>query len=373
MNKDVVIVGAGAAGIGLAVALKDFGVTDFVVLDRHEIGASFARWPREMRLITPSFNSTPFGVLDLNAVALNTSVANFIGSEHPTGLEYTRYLQALAKTCELPVQIGVEVFAVSPEDGGGFLLETNHENLRAKFVVWAAGEFQFPRSHAFPGADLCVHTSLVSQYRDLPGEERIVIGAFESGIDAAVNLAGRGVAVTLLNAGPVFATTDEDPSRSLSPFTRARLTYVLNHGTLLHVRHSARAERVTRGHHGAYVLTTSTGETFSSRHPPLLATGFSGGLGPVGPLFASREDGATLLSEDDESTRFPGLFLAGPLVRHDHHVFCYIYKFRQRFAVIAETLAERLNIAVPDELLETYERNQMRLVDLSCCGAECLC
>lgn len=73
MNNRIVIVGAGPAGIGLAVTLRDFQFPDGVVLDRHEIGASFNRWPKEMRLITPSFNSTPFGILDLNAVALDTS------------------------------------------------------------------------------------------------------------------------------------------------------------------------------------------------------------------------------------------------------------------------------------------------------------
>ena len=39
----VAIVGAGPAGLGCAVALKEFGVDDIIVLDRHEVGASFQR------------------------------------------------------------------------------------------------------------------------------------------------------------------------------------------------------------------------------------------------------------------------------------------------------------------------------------------
>jgi len=85
MKHDVIIVGAGAAGVGMAATLKDFGIEDFLILDRHEVGSSFERWPSEMRLITPSFNTTPFGILDLNAVTLNTSVANDLGEDHPTG------------------------------------------------------------------------------------------------------------------------------------------------------------------------------------------------------------------------------------------------------------------------------------------------
>ena len=49
-NYDVVIVGAGAAGVGIASMLKDFGVEKMVVLERDEVGATFDKWPKEMRL-----------------------------------------------------------------------------------------------------------------------------------------------------------------------------------------------------------------------------------------------------------------------------------------------------------------------------------
>lgn len=42
---DVVIVGVGAAGVGLSVALRHAGIENFVLLERHSVGASFARWP----------------------------------------------------------------------------------------------------------------------------------------------------------------------------------------------------------------------------------------------------------------------------------------------------------------------------------------
>ncbi|MCL4860149.1 MAG: NAD(P)-binding domain-containing protein, partial [Caldilineaceae bacterium] len=73
---DVVIVGAGAAGVGMGVVLQNLGITNFTLLDRYEVGASFLRWPAEMRFISPSFTSNGFGLLDLNAVTLNTSPAH---------------------------------------------------------------------------------------------------------------------------------------------------------------------------------------------------------------------------------------------------------------------------------------------------------
>ena len=56
---DVVVVGAGAAGIGTGVALSRLDL-EILILERDEIGASFRRWPDEMRFITPSFPSNSF-------------------------------------------------------------------------------------------------------------------------------------------------------------------------------------------------------------------------------------------------------------------------------------------------------------------------
>ncbi len=367
-----VIVGAGAAGVGMATALADFKVPNALMLDRHGIGASFDRWPAEMRLITPSFNTTPFGILDLNAISLNTSVANYLGVEHPTGKEYARYLRAVVHGMKLKIHAPCEITDVWENEGGGFLLETTEGMLKTDFLIWAAGEFQYPRTDDFPGAELCRHNATIPSYRELEGREPIVIGAFESGVDAAVHLARLGREVVLLNSGEALAFADQDPSLSLSPFTRGRLAEVQRTGRNLKIYHRSKVIAVERNGRG-YVVRTQRMEEFHSPTPPILATGFRGGTGVVEHLFNYREDGQILLSDDDESTLAPGLFLVGPLVRHDHHIFCYIYKFRQRFAVIAETIADRMGIPVSDELLEFYEKNQMRLIDLSCCGQECAC
>ena len=98
-----IIVGAGAAGIGIARALQEVGV-GAVILERHEIGGSFRRWPREMRFITPSFPSNSFGTLDLNSVAIGTSPAFTLECEHPTGKQYADYLKSVVEYFHLPVQ-----------------------------------------------------------------------------------------------------------------------------------------------------------------------------------------------------------------------------------------------------------------------------
>ena len=39
---DVIVVGGGAAGIGVAITLRDAGIDNFLVLERHTVGSSFS-------------------------------------------------------------------------------------------------------------------------------------------------------------------------------------------------------------------------------------------------------------------------------------------------------------------------------------------
>lgn len=83
-----------------------------------------------------------------------------------------------------------------------------------------------------------------------------------------------------------------------------------------------------------------------------------------------------ILSSNDESTKTKNLFLVGPQVRHDSAIFCFIYKFRQRFAVVAEVIARRLKKnKSPEvkEVLKYYKDYNFYLKDLSCCGDSCAC
>ena len=54
---DVVVVGAGAAGVGVGVALRHAGIENFVICERHTVGASFASWPP--RLVSSRPRSQP--------------------------------------------------------------------------------------------------------------------------------------------------------------------------------------------------------------------------------------------------------------------------------------------------------------------------
>lgn len=371
---DCLIVGGGAAGIGLGSLLQELNVRRFSILERGSIGASFRMWPKEMRMITPSFTGNAYGMLDLNAITLKTSPAYTLGTEHPSGEQYANYLQAVAEYKKLPVQAGVDVTGIRPQPDGSFELDTSKGILRSKFVIWAAGEFQYPELAGFPGAEYGIHNSLIQEWKDVQGEEHVIIGGYESGADAAVHLARLGKRVTVIDRN--FRWTEKgssDPSMEISPFTKDRLKEVADGQVELLAGYEVHwIEPADDGGYLVYCEGASGNSHFlKTSSPPILATGFRGSVELVQHLFERDDRGDVLLNEVDESTLTPGLFVSGPGVRHGHLIFCFIYKFRQRFGVVAGEIAERLGLDTGT--LEEYRKQGMLLTDLSCCGEDCQC
>ncbi|MYD36395.1 MAG: SidA/IucD/PvdA family monooxygenase [Dehalococcoidia bacterium] len=368
---EVVIVGAGAAGLGCAVALQEFGVDDVIILDRHEIGASFRRWPQEMRFITPSFTSNAFGLLDLNAIVPATSPAYTLDREHPSGAAYAKYLDNVAHHYELQVKPGIDVSSVTVEENGTFTLTTSDRPVRARHLIWAAGEFQYPNRNSIPGAEFCRHSSDVNTWQELEGDRFTVIGGYESAADATISLVQLEKDVTVLARYATWKREDPDPSISLSPFSRERLEWANSTGSVT-LLDSVDITSV-REDGESWVVQASDGREWMSETQPILATGFKGSLDHLDGMIEYDEDGDPIVTEEaDESTLVPGLFLSGPIVQHRGVNFCFIYKFRQRFAVVADSIAQRLGIDTT-EAVEARRAAGMYLDDLSCCVESCAC
>ena len=365
---DVMVVGGGAAGVGVAIALAHAGIENFLLIDRNEIGSSFASWPDETRFITPSFPSNSIGMLDLNSIAVGVSPAFSMRVEHPTGSEFAKHLQDLATFFELPTQEHTNVNNIEKKDGL-FHLVTDDQTLLATNVIWAAGEYQYPGGGRFTGSEFCYHTSTIPNYAGLEGDDFLIIGGYESGFDAAYHLAKRGKKVKLFDKDSPWSETSSDPSVSLSTFSFERMRdKKFEQNVELFPETLISTVSLTNG---IYEITTQDGQTFHSKHPPLLASGFEGSHKFVSHLFEMREDGFPLLSDNDESTIVPGMFLCGPSVRHGNLIFCFIFKYRQRFGIVAQAIASSLDLPT-DEFIDAYKSWGMYLDDLSCCGQECL-
>ena len=365
---DVIVVGAGAAGIGVSVALKDAGIDNFLVLERFTGGGCVRVVARRDSVHHAIFSyelhwhagSQFCGHWGLSGVRLEV--------EHPTGKEYAFHLNAIAAFRELPIQTETTVLRVT-KVGDVFRVDTEQETLRAKHVIWAAGEFLYPARGGFPGMELCQHTATVRRYAELEGDDFIIVGGYESGVDAAYHLAHQGKRCKILDKGSPWKNEGSDPSVVLSTYSLERMRQLV-FKERVELFPNAAVTSVAKDGEG-FVVETADGQTHATPVPPLFAGGFDGSLKLVSDLFEKREDGYPLLNDQDESTIVPGLFLCGPAVRHEDHIFCFIYKYRQRFAVVAKAVATSLGL--PAEELETYRQWGMYLDDLSCCGGDCFC
>jgi putative flavoprotein involved in K+ transport len=190
---DVVVIGAGQAGLTTSHYLRAFGI-EHVVLERERIGESWrsARWD-SFTLVTPNWMTRlPGEYLEPG------TAAQFL----PRDLLVAR-LERLATN--LPVRTGVEVLSVRPALNG-YRVQTSTGQLRAQVVVAAAGGQRIPTIPPFAqGLSGHVYQLDASRYRApnaLPTGGVLVVGSGQSGVQIAEELAATGRDV-LLSTSPV--------------------------------------------------------------------------------------------------------------------------------------------------------------------------
>ncbi|WP_148572012.1 flavin-containing monooxygenase [Nocardioides caldifontis] len=179
---DVLVVGAGQAGLATAAHLARRGVRFLVVDAAPELGHAWrTRWD-SLRLFTPAEYD---GLPDAPFPAAP--------DHHPTKDQVAEFLERFARERDLPVLLRCPVTRLERLPDGRFLATTPHGPLRARSVVVATGPFQVPVVPAVAeGLAGSVHQLHSSGYRNpssLPDGPVVVVGAGNSGMQIALELA----------------------------------------------------------------------------------------------------------------------------------------------------------------------------------------
>lgn len=376
METEIVIIGAGAAGIGFGVTLKELGISDFMILEKREIGQSFKQWPLETRFITPSFPSNGYGLPDLNAISVDTSPSFTLSKERVTGIEFADYLNRVKLAYSLPVKENQEVISIS-KNLTNFLIQTNQGIIHSKFVILAVGEFSFPNNETIKGGrEHGIHYSEITSWKDLSGEEQVIVGGNESALDAAINLMNLGKKVRLITSQTALGKKGADPSQVLSPYTKERLSEVLHSGDKSEKIELIERAKIVEIHkkNNYFYLISQEGRVFKSQYKPILATGFKNGAQNVGgKLFSQTQTGEIDLTEKDESVITQNAFMIGPSLKIAEQSFCYIYKFRQRFSLIAEEILKRMAHSIDTSQLKYYQQHGFSSERAHNCTLNCDC
>jgi putative flavoprotein involved in K+ transport len=194
-ETEVVVVGAGQAGIAMSEHLATRGIPH-VVLERHRVAE---RWRSER----------------WDSLVANGPVWHdrFPGMEFPglgpdefaTKEQVADYFVAYAEKFELPIRSGVEVTSVRRHSGRpGFQVETSAGSIDARYVVSATGAFQHPVIPAVVPADAGLeqlHSSSYKNPQQLSDGAVLVVGAGSSGVQIAAEIQNSGRQV-YLSVGP---------------------------------------------------------------------------------------------------------------------------------------------------------------------------
>jgi thioredoxin reductase (NADPH) len=196
MKYDVIVIGAGPAGLSAAIEMKkkNFSV---LLLDKGAIVNSIQNFPTNMIF---------FSTAELLEIAGVPFIAN---SPHPTRTEVVNYYARMAKSHEIEFKGNSKVLSVSKGYDGSAHFKIEIKNavssqlsfVSSDRVIIATGFYDNPNLLNVPGENL----PNVSHYYKEPGlhfgQKVIVIGGRNSAVEAALDLYRHGVSVTLIHRG----------------------------------------------------------------------------------------------------------------------------------------------------------------------------
>lgn len=183
VQTPVAIVGAGPAGIAMAVSLRDRGMHPLVI-DKGDVAASWrARYDR-LKLNT----GRPFSHLPRRPYPRGTPM-------FPTRADVVAYYDGHAREPGIELRLDTEVTRIDRR-GDAWLLRTTTGDIHAKQVVVATGQQHTPRIPDSPGGDdftgTLLHSSAYRNPTPFIGQQVLVVGAGASGMEIAYDLATGG-------------------------------------------------------------------------------------------------------------------------------------------------------------------------------------
>ena len=196
-TADVLIIGAGPAGLNAAYALEQAGIEYRLIERTRQLAPTWNSLYPSLRLNTSRF----FSELPGRRFPLHWGI-------HPTAEQYYRYLVDWVGEQQLPIEHGIEVYRVAPAGDGCWQVETSAGIDSYRAVIPATGVFDNPQLPPIEGMDRFEGDLLHSRdFRDpdqIRDKRTLVVGNGPSGTDIAVaagQLAAGGFAWLSIRSG----------------------------------------------------------------------------------------------------------------------------------------------------------------------------
>jgi cation diffusion facilitator CzcD-associated flavoprotein CzcO len=186
MDADVLVIGAGPAGLAVAACLRKRGV-DVLVVDRdNAVGDSWRRRYDRLHLHTPRVQSA------LPGLRIPRRYGRWVAKD-----DVAAYLTRYAAHHGISPRFGTEVHHLE-RDGDGWTAHSDGAALRARQVVVATGYNREPVAPDWPGQESfggdLIHASVYANDEKYRDRDVLVVGAGNTGAEIAADLAEGGAA-----------------------------------------------------------------------------------------------------------------------------------------------------------------------------------
>ena len=205
---DLVVVGAGPAGIAASLAAMERGLR-CVTLEQDSLGGTVAHYPRGKIVMTAPAKLPLVGTMQFRETTKETLLAFWQDIEARTGLK-VNYNERVNK---------VESLAE------GFVVKTTASAYRCRAVLLAIGRRGTPRTLGVPGEEQAKVVYRLLDPQQYRNQHVLVVGGGDSALEAATSIADEtGTTVTLSYRSEAFARAKEK--------NRARVEQARNEGRL---------------------------------------------------------------------------------------------------------------------------------------------
>jgi thioredoxin reductase (NADPH) len=181
---DLIIIGAGPAGLSAAEAAKQAGLS-YLVIEKGTIANTIRQYP-----VGRTMFSTP------NEVEMREGTLKPV-REKPTREEMLSHYIHFVLDHDLRINSGEKVVSVNGNITEGFVVRTDSSEYKGRRVLFAIGAMDIPRRLNVPGEELPkVHHLFVEPYAYVR-KNALVVGGGNSAAEAALFLSEEGVHTTL--------------------------------------------------------------------------------------------------------------------------------------------------------------------------------
>ncbi len=168
---DVIIVGAGPAGLAAALAAHEAGLR-YLVLEQETIGGAILHYPRRKIVLTSPLELPLWGTVKITEVSKE---------------DLLRLWERILADVQLNIRTGEKVIGVVPS-GRGFSVKTAVDSYPATFIVLTMGRRGTPRKLGVAGEELSKVMYRLEDADSYADSDVLVVGGGDSAVEAALAL-----------------------------------------------------------------------------------------------------------------------------------------------------------------------------------------